>query len=57
MADSTDVKDIPPPASWADISGVESWLVAIAMSIPGGKALSTTKDLFEQGFDRYLSSK
>lgn len=44
-------QDVTPPDDWS-IQTVTKWLLDQAIDVQPGKELSTSKDLFDQGFDR-----
>jgi hypothetical protein len=53
--EGTDWRIVQPPPSWHNISVIEPWLVTQLMSISGKLPISTTRDLFDQGFDRQVA--
>lgn len=44
-----------PPISW-DVHDVQNWLSEHAASVHGDQVVDPGRDLFEQGFDRYVHS-
>ena len=55
VEDSTNAHGVPPPVSW-DVQDVRNWLLQHATSVHGDQAVDPERDLFEQGFDRYVDS-
>jgi hypothetical protein len=46
--------DVPLPACWSQIE-VENWLMVHATAVNAGKPIHVDVDVFEQGFDRFVS--
>ena len=53
MAKSGDAKGVSPPMSWS-LEDVEAWLILLSASVIGGMQLSPDRDVFDQGFDRFV---
>ena len=51
VAESADAKGVAPPTAW-DAETLEAWLARLAASVNGDHAVETTRDVFDQGFDR-----
>lgn len=55
IEESTNAHEVAPPQSW-EAQDVQQWLAQHAASIHAEKTADPDRDLFEQGFDRYVSS-
>lgn len=55
MESSQGGENITPPENWEEET-VKQWILDQAQDIVPSKELSSSKDLFEQGFDRQVTS-
>ncbi|KAG6883311.1 hypothetical protein C0993_006870 [Termitomyces sp. T159_Od127] len=55
MEENAKDEDVVPPVTWED-EQVRAWLLQQVADIHSGKAFEVERDLFEQGFDRSVST-
>lgn len=54
MENSENPDGVAPPPTWT-VNDLEAWLLSQAIFVAGGKVISISVDVFDQGFDRLVS--